>query len=111
MAAYESKVDPHEYDGKRALVTGGTKGIGQAVVARLRGPALIAKKTKHVSGSRTTIHESQHLRHVRRNFPLYADPHFAIVIALLSFLHVRSARQRPRGTRHAEAFPHSQPTR
>jgi NAD(P)-dependent dehydrogenase (short-subunit alcohol dehydrogenase family) len=28
---------PHEFDGKRALVTGSTKGIGQAVTARLRG--------------------------------------------------------------------------
>lgn len=37
MAAEETNIDPHEFDGRRALVTGGTKGIGQAVVARLRG--------------------------------------------------------------------------
>jgi NAD(P)-dependent dehydrogenase (short-subunit alcohol dehydrogenase family) len=36
MAAYESKIDFHEFDGRRVLVTGGTKGIGQAVAARLR---------------------------------------------------------------------------
>ena len=36
MAAYEFKVDAHEFDGSRVLVTGGTKGIGQAVAARLR---------------------------------------------------------------------------
>ena len=32
MTAYST----HEFDGKRVLVTGGSKGIGQAVVARLR---------------------------------------------------------------------------
>ena len=35
MAASEVKVDPHEFEGKRVLVTGGTKGIGRAVAARL----------------------------------------------------------------------------
>src|SRR5262245_41511175 len=31
-----SNVDPHEFERKRALVTGGTKGIGHAVAARLQ---------------------------------------------------------------------------
>ncbi len=35
-AQHENAVDPHEFDGKRALVTGASKGIGQAVAARLR---------------------------------------------------------------------------
>jgi len=34
--AHEFSCDPNEFGGKRVLVTGGTKGIGQAVVARLR---------------------------------------------------------------------------
>jgi NAD(P)-dependent dehydrogenase (short-subunit alcohol dehydrogenase family) len=29
-------IDPTEFAGKRALVTGGTKGMGEATVARLR---------------------------------------------------------------------------
>ena|SRR5712692_7324528 len=36
MAAYKFNVDAHEFDGRRVLLTGGTKGIGQAVAARLR---------------------------------------------------------------------------
>src|SRR6266481_1992151 len=36
MAAYEFKIDPDEFDGKRALVTGASKGIGHAVATRLR---------------------------------------------------------------------------
>ena len=36
MTAHQSRIDPHEFEGKRVLVTGGTKGIGHAAVARLR---------------------------------------------------------------------------
>src|SRR5437868_12238680 len=36
MAPLEFTAVPHEFDGKRVLVTGGTKGIGEAVTSRLR---------------------------------------------------------------------------
>jgi NAD(P)-dependent dehydrogenase (short-subunit alcohol dehydrogenase family) len=43
MAANEMKIDPREFDGKRAFITGGTKGVGQAIVRRLAaGGATIA---------------------------------------------------------------------
>src|SRR5262245_51739933 len=45
MAAHESKIDPHEFDCKRCLVTGGTKGIGQAVATRLREGGAVVLST------------------------------------------------------------------
>jgi NAD(P)-dependent dehydrogenase (short-subunit alcohol dehydrogenase family) len=36
MSTHQLKVESHEFDGSRVLVTGGTKGIGQAVASRLR---------------------------------------------------------------------------
>ncbi len=49
VGAHELNVDPHEFDSKRVLVTGGTKGIGQAVAARLRkagATVLITARTR-----------------------------------------------------------------
>jgi len=48
---HEFTIDPHEFDGKRVLVTGGSKGIGQAVVARLGegGARVIAAARTHPS--------------------------------------------------------------
>src|SRR5207244_4588096 len=36
MAARDLQIDPQEFKGSRCLVTGGTKGTGQAIAVRLR---------------------------------------------------------------------------
>ena len=51
MAGYEFRVDPHEFEGKRVLVTGGTQGIGQAVAARFRdGGARVLTTARRTPG-------------------------------------------------------------
>jgi NAD(P)-dependent dehydrogenase (short-subunit alcohol dehydrogenase family) len=53
-----SGVEPHEFDKKRVLVTGGTKGIGQAVAARLRkagARVLITARTRPSSAADTDL--------------------------------------------------------
>jgi NAD(P)-dependent dehydrogenase (short-subunit alcohol dehydrogenase family) len=43
IAASSFAIDPHEFAGKLALVTGGTKGMGEAIVRRLvAGGATVA---------------------------------------------------------------------
>jgi len=45
------KIDPHEFEGRRFLVMGGTKGIGQAVSARLReGDATVLTTARNQPG-------------------------------------------------------------
>ena len=45
---HEIKIDPQEFEGKRALVTAGSKGIGHAVVRRLRdGGAKVLSTARH----------------------------------------------------------------
>ena len=46
-----------EFAGKRALVTGGTRGIGEAIVQRLRGAG-----AKVITTSRSTPHAPRLLR-------------------------------------------------
>jgi NAD(P)-dependent dehydrogenase (short-subunit alcohol dehydrogenase family) len=48
VAAHEFTVDPHEFHSKRVWVTGGNKGIGQAVAARFRdGGARVLTTARH----------------------------------------------------------------
>lgn len=50
MSAPTISFDANEFRGKRALVTGGTKGMGAAIVARLlRGGATVISTARHIS--------------------------------------------------------------
>lgn len=62
MTAHESKIDPHEFDGQRVLVTGGTRGIGQAVAARWRDGGARALITSPWAVRRSCLY-----RLIRRN--------------------------------------------
>ena len=52
--------DANEFDGKRVLVTGGTKGIGEAIVTRLLGGgATVLAAARTVPGRQSCSHDSQ----------------------------------------------------
>jgi NAD(P)-dependent dehydrogenase (short-subunit alcohol dehydrogenase family) len=82
MAAnYPFSVDGNEFRGKRVLVTGGTKGMGEAIVRRLTmGGALVATTArsslpegqkpalfvqKHICGSPAINRRLEHLQPLR----------------------------------------------
>jgi NAD(P)-dependent dehydrogenase (short-subunit alcohol dehydrogenase family) len=50
MTAYPFSFSPEEFRGKRVLITGGTKGVGAAVVQRFQmSGALVATATRSAS--------------------------------------------------------------
>jgi NAD(P)-dependent dehydrogenase (short-subunit alcohol dehydrogenase family) len=44
MAPHQFTAVPHEFNGQRVLVTGGTKGIGRAVVVRMREAGAVLER-------------------------------------------------------------------
>jgi NAD(P)-dependent dehydrogenase (short-subunit alcohol dehydrogenase family) len=54
IAASSFAIDPQEFAGKRALVTGGTKGMGEAIVRRL-----VAGGARVVTTARSPVREGQ----------------------------------------------------